>query len=246
MKHYRTLLFYAFNRFKGNNYRRMREYLADVLISEVEEFMPLWKKKVLDVGGARGEFCRILNKKRKCNAINIDPEPAGYIGGWDKKLQEDVLWPKTKVGVADKLPFRDNSFDLVICRGVLEHIPTDKQQKSVQEMYRVTKRKGFCYIMIPPWYNPHAGHTLKPFHVIPFKAAKFLRQTFFGTKIKARSLEEEYLYPVTFSRMRKMILNAHFRIAATRDTHLRFHFVTKIPVLREIAVPAVSFILKKE
>jgi len=52
--HYKKLLFYSFNRFKGNNYSLMREYLAKILIMEVEEFMPLWNKKVLDVGGQGG------------------------------------------------------------------------------------------------------------------------------------------------------------------------------------------------
>jgi len=244
--HYKKLLFFAFNRFKGKNYTVMREYFADVLISEVEEFMPLWKKRVLDVGGARGEFCRILSHKRKCDAINLDPSPQEFIGGWDKSLTKDKLWLKTRVGVADSLPFKDNCFDLVILRGVLEHIPFEKQQKSVNEMYRVTKKNGFGYIMIPPWYNPHAGHALKPFHILPFKVAKFLRTTLFGTNINARSLKELNLYPITFKRMEKMISSAHFKIAATRDTHLRFHLVTKIPLLREIMVPAVAFILIKE
>jgi len=232
--HYKKLLFYSFNRFKGNNYSLMREYLAKILIMEVEEFMPLWNKKVLDVGGAKGEFCKILYELRKCDAINVDPYPGDYI------------WPKTVVAFADNLPFEDNEFDLVICRGVLEHIPTEKQQQSVNEMYRVTKTGGICYIMIPPWYNPHAGHHLKPFHYLPFKMAKFLRELIFGNKIDANSYEEAGLYPITFRRMLKMISKSGFKILDTKDTHLRLHFLTKIPIIREVAVPAVSFILTKE
>ena len=231
--HYRRLLFFSVNRLKGSNYQLMREYFAQILIMEIDEFMPLWNKKVLDVGGARGEFCKIVSDKRKCDATNLEPYPG-----------KDV-WHKTKIAFADNMPFDDDEFDLVICRGVLEHIPIEKQQQSVNEMYRVTKTGGICYIMIPPWYNPHAGHSLKPFHIFPFKLAKFLRQLFFRNKINGNSFEEAGLYPITFKRMLKMISTSGFNVVATKDTHFRLHFLTRIPVIREIAVPSAVFILAK-
>ena len=232
--HYRKLVFFNFNRFKGNNYQAMREYLAGIAIMDIEKFILLNKKKILDVGGARGEFCKIFSEKRKCKAINIDPYPGDYI------------WPNTKVGFADEMPFNDNAFDLTLCRGVLEHIPNEKQQKSVNEIYRVTKAGGIGYIIIPPWYNPHAGHYLKPFHLLPFKIAKFLRQLIFRNKISANSYAEAGLYPITFRKMSNMISKSGFKLIATKDTHFRLHFLTKIPLIREILVPAVTFIVKKE
>jgi len=231
--HYRRLLFFTFNRFKGDNARLMSEYFSQILIMEIEEFVPLWNKKVLDVGGGRGVFCKVISEKRKCDAINLDPYPGEYI------------WPKTTVGFADNLPFAENEFDFVICRGVLEHIPPEKQQQSVNELYRTTKKGGVCYILIPPWYNPHAGHDLKPFHIFPFKVAKFLRQLIFRDKINVNSFEEMRLYPITFKRMSNMISTSGFRVLATKDTHFRLHFLTKIPIIREIAVPAIAFILRK-
>ncbi len=212
----------------------MREYFAQILIMEVEEFMPIWNKKVLDIGGARGEFCKIISEERKCNTINLDPCPGKYI------------WPKTKIGFADSIPFDDNEFDLVICRGTLEHIQTEKQQRCVNEMYRANKMGGICYIMIPPWYNPHAGHQLKPFHIFPFKLAKYLRELIFRNKIDANSFEQAGLYPITFKRMLNMISASNFKVIATRDTHFKLHFLTKIPVIREVMIPAVAFILTKE
>lgn len=247
LKHYKKLFFYNFNRFKGYNYQAMREYLAQVLIDDIEEFLPLRNKKVLDVGGAMGEFCKVINEKRKCDAINLEPYPETGGGGKNPcyTVKGDYIWPNTIKGFADDIPFDDNSFDLVICRGVLEHIPREKQQKSLNEMYRVTRVNGFCYLQIPPWYSPHAGHELKPFHVLPFKMARFLRNFIFRSKIDRNSLEELNLYPITFGRTLKMIDNSGFKIISTRDTHLRIHFLTKIPLLREIAVTSAVFILKK-
>ena len=45
------------------------------------------------------------------------------------------------------LPFEDNSFDIVICNHVLEHIIDDK--KAMQELYRVLKPNGMGIFQIP-------------------------------------------------------------------------------------------------
>lgn len=46
-----------------------------------------------------------------------------------------------------KLPFADNSFDMVFCNHVLEHIEEDK--KAMQELYRVLKPGGMGIFQIP-------------------------------------------------------------------------------------------------
>lgn len=240
IKHYQKLWFFNFNRLIGGNYQSMREYFAQILISEIEEFVPLQGKKVLDVGGARGEFCRSMNQARGCIAVNLDPDPYEY-----GHYESEFIWPATKQGNADRMPFAAEEFDVVICRGVLEHIPRDKQEASLKEIHRVTKKGGICYLSIPPWYNPFAGHGLKPFHYLPFKLAKSLAQIFYGKKINASSWDEKKLFGITFSRMRGMITKSGFKLLATRDTHLRAHLFTKIPLAREILVPSAAFILVK-
>lgn len=45
------------------------------------------------------------------------------------------------------LPFEDNSFDVIICNHVLEHIIDDK--KAMSELYRVMKPKGWGIIKVP-------------------------------------------------------------------------------------------------
>ena len=46
-----------------------------------------------------------------------------------------------------QLPFDDNSFDIVFCNHVLEHIPDDT--KAMQELYRVLKSGGMGIFQIP-------------------------------------------------------------------------------------------------
>ncbi|MGB6151233.1 MAG: methyltransferase domain-containing protein [Pricia sp.] len=45
------------------------------------------------------------------------------------------------------LPFVDNSFDVILCNHVLEHIPDDT--KAMHEMYRVLKKAGWGIFQIP-------------------------------------------------------------------------------------------------
>ncbi|AIM59511.1 class I SAM-dependent methyltransferase [Cellulophaga lytica] len=45
------------------------------------------------------------------------------------------------------LPFKDNSYDVILCNHVLEHIPDDT--KAMQEMYRVLKPGGWGVFQIP-------------------------------------------------------------------------------------------------
>lgn len=45
------------------------------------------------------------------------------------------------------LPFEDDSFDVILCNHVLEHIPNDT--KAIQELYRVMKPSGWGIFQIP-------------------------------------------------------------------------------------------------
>ena len=49
------------------------------------------------------------------------------------------------------LPFEDNSYDVILCNHVLEHIPDDA--KAMQELYRVMKPGGYGIFQIPQDLN---------------------------------------------------------------------------------------------
>ncbi|WP_242202328.1 class I SAM-dependent methyltransferase [Aestuariivivens insulae] len=49
------------------------------------------------------------------------------------------------------LPFKDNSFDVILCNHVLEHIPDDT--KAMEELYRVMKPGGWGVFQIPQDLN---------------------------------------------------------------------------------------------
>lgn len=227
--HYLTLIKFAF---RGNTgFYEAREYLGDVLIEELEEFTDLKGKKVLDIGGERGEFCKILSEKRKCRAINLEPQKLDFVH-------------KTIRGTADSLPFKNGEFDLVLLRGVLQHIPTNQKLKSLQEMFRVLKSGGIAYIMIPPWWSPLSGQELKPFQILGFPLAKHFSNTIMGRKIIGKNLSELGLWPMTVKSTLQYIKKTRFKILKTTDILGKMNFLTQAPIVKEL-LPSVGFILKK-
>lgn len=55
-----------------------------------------------------------------------------------------------KADICD-LPFEDNSYDVIFCNHVLEHIPNDT--KAMQELYRILKPQGFAILQVPQELN---------------------------------------------------------------------------------------------
>ncbi|MFK7049792.1 MULTISPECIES: class I SAM-dependent methyltransferase [Flavobacterium] len=55
------------------------------------------------------------------------------------------------------LPFQDNSYDIIFCNHVLEHIPDDT--KAMQELYRVLKPGGMGIFQIPQDYSRQTTFT---------------------------------------------------------------------------------------
>jgi hypothetical protein len=85
------------------------------------------KVKVLDVGGYNGAIRDFLPG---CDITILD------------MVDDEVTEKYVKASGAD-IPFKDNSFDIVISCDTLEHIPADKRDKFIQELIRVSKNNVF-------------------------------------------------------------------------------------------------------
>ena len=55
-------------------------------------------------------------------------------------------WAKLKLDIQD-MPIPDNSFDVILCNHVLEHVPNDA--KAMSELFRVMKPYGFGIFQVP-------------------------------------------------------------------------------------------------
>lgn len=74
-----------------------------------------------------------------------------------KKLKHDITTSDLNSPIADvkaditNLPFKDNTFDIIFCNHVLEHIPDDT--KAMQELHRVLKSGGMGILQVPQDLN---------------------------------------------------------------------------------------------
>lgn len=59
-------------------------------------------------------------------------------------------WADVKIDV-HKIPFDDNSFDIIMCNHVLEHVDNDK--KAMEEFHRVLRPGGWGIFQVPIDYN---------------------------------------------------------------------------------------------
>ena len=103
----------------------------------------------------------------------LRPDLVLRASNFDMELQTyKILWDAAGLKVdrlehAWKLPFPDDSFDAVISRGVLEHVPNE--QMSLAEIFRVLRHEGkFIVSGLPAqyslleWFNRVAGRLNHP------------------------------------------------------------------------------------
>ena len=108
-------------------------------------FLNLTKAKkvesILDVGCGEGfTLNRLKEKGIGKNLEGVEYSKAAIELG--HKMYPDI---KIKQGNIYKLPYKDNTFDLVLCTEVLEHL--DDPQKGLKELVRVSKK--YLVISVP-------------------------------------------------------------------------------------------------
>jgi len=127
------------------------------------------KGKLLDIGCGNGaqtiEFLRYVDY---CVAIDVEEE---RLNVFRQKLKELKLSNcEVKRMDATNLEFQGETFDIITCIEVLEHIPD--QEKALKEMYRVLKKGGLLILSVPnKWwiFETHgAALPLLPWNRVPF------------------------------------------------------------------------------
>lgn len=107
----------------------------------------IYEKKVLDLGAGTGRFSMEL-AKNGANIVSYDPAKAMIKVVNEKSYKENVIERISFVqGDGKKLPFKDYSFDGIICMYVLSHLSAYKDV--LREMKRVIKPDGFIIANFP-------------------------------------------------------------------------------------------------
>lgn len=148
---------------------------------------PLKIESILDAGCGEG----FTMNKLKENGIGKRIEGIEYANeaiALSKKLYPNLVIKQASIY---DLPYKDSSFDLVICTEVLEHL--DEPEKAVREMLRVTKKYLILSVPNEPFFllsNFLRGKNLRRFgndighinHWNPFSLKMYLEDQ--GLKIE--------------------------------------------------------------
>ena len=128
--------------------RDLVNYVRDLGLPTLEEFEG---KKILDLGSGVGLlFARDL-KSSGVNADVVSFSPAFAHEGIRKNAQE--ILPEDKAGklmvagMGEELPFRDATFDIVVCHSVVQWLDsTERYITLLSEVTRVLVQDGRAYI----------------------------------------------------------------------------------------------------
>jgi ubiquinone/menaquinone biosynthesis C-methylase UbiE len=109
--------------------------------------------KVLIVGCGTGGLAEALHNLGVKHIQGLDPDSEAI-----NIANLNSAWPNIEfsLGVAEDLPYENDSFDLVLMISVLEHVRDIK--KSLSEIYRVCKTGGYVYLDIPDYMFPYEPH----------------------------------------------------------------------------------------
>ncbi len=93
---------------------------------------------ILDVGCGTGANIEMLSQYGEAEGVDVSDDALEFCRRKGLKAQK---------GLAETLPFPDESFDLTTALDVIEHL--DNDIAGLKEMFRVTKSGGYSLIFVP-------------------------------------------------------------------------------------------------
>lgn len=187
----------------------------DFVLKVINEVVKLDKSaKVLDVGCGPGKWAMLLAKK--CSSVTaIDISPKMILLARENARKQNLNNIGFHVMRVSKLNMQDQTFDVVNCVTVLQHIfDDDEWRNAVSEIARVTKKGGYTLLLeAAPNFTikkrtPHLSIRTMQQYVNEFEKLKIrliywrpadlsLPVTFLGLKNYAASFNKKVYYFVT-------------------------------------------------
>lgn len=121
------------------------------------DIFPLKPVKVLEVGSSAGLLTFAIKAVfPEAEVYGIEPEIEAHMVAEELSRVYPDISPVFLSGVGENLPFHSNTFDLIICHTVIEHVAN--VDKVVSEMSRVLKLDGICHLDAPNYLFPYEPH----------------------------------------------------------------------------------------
>lgn len=246
---------------KGEN--TIKFYLDSPLVSSPYDMFG--GKSVLDIGcGACGKT--LYYAKSGASHVTGMDVVASYEAEAKALAEELSLSDRFTFvsGDAAKMPFEDESFDVLIMNDAMEHVA--RPEKVLSEAWRVLKKGGRLYVNFPPYNHPFGAH-LSDVIGIPWVHLFFSEKTLIDgykelvsdkpdkdSRIKFRISENEdgteyfsYINKMTLKRFKKIKKSAPFSCLYYYEAPLR-GFLTplaRLPYFKEFFVKMAVCIFEK-
>ncbi len=238
-----------------------QEFAVKELLPVVNRYNKAKAPKILEVGCGFGRNLYALSKVEKAQVIGCDIDKA-ELNKARERVEKNKL-NNVKLAVQenpDKLPFDNNSFDVVVLWQVLEHVlEKANKEKLLKEVNRVVKSGGVVIIETPNAFFPFDYHDtgLPLVHwLLPNSWRKFLL-----TKIRKQNwpvsqytnifqikkfltVETSKIIPLTKIYFINKYWEIFFNLGATMGNLKRIYFIFYFPIyllLRLFGLPADLF-----
>jgi len=245
------------------NYALVQYNIAkDTVIPMLRMSTSLENSVVLDLGcGQGGATDALTNHSELC--IGLD------IAGKFVKLNQRTKFVQAN---AHFLPFKDNSFDIIVMQDVLEHVRGT--ERLLKEIKRVLKKKGLIYATFPPFYFPYAGHLWNlssrvrylPFaHLLPkgilypiirssknigiFSPEQIINDQETFSKLTIHRFEsccKRLNLKINLRTMKLTFTAFDMKLAILTRLYKRMNFLFHIPLMRELLIPFTLYLIENE
>ena len=165
----------------------------DIFLGDIRQ------QRVLDLGGGDSLWSlSFYNKDAEVVVIDIDGELLRHFKSEHKNKDIHLI-----IANAEKLPFRDECFDVVHASGCLHHLP--HIQQGIEESHRVLKKGGKFFASDPNFFNLPAAIARNLFfkgHLVPserrlnpFSLRKAISKYYTSSSVKTFYPLFSYLVP---------------------------------------------------
>ena len=176
-------------------------------ITEIKQYTELDGKRILDIGCGTGGIS-VAFAKAGGNVVGIDSSGTNslHIKMARERCREENVNVDIVCGDGCKTPFHDNTFDIIVCESVIEHV-LDLVELA-KEISRILKKDGILHLTAPNKFSlpniyrdTHYG--LFGVVLLPRALAKI-----YVTKIRKRENEYTVGYIPTYRYLKKIFRNA--------------------------------------
>ena len=116
--------------------RAILESFLETIVPSIKSQGP--RPRILDVGCGTGANLEMLSQYGEAEGVDVSDDALEFCRRKGLKVQK---------GLAETLPYPDETFDITTALDVVEHL--DDDIAGLKEMYRVTKRGGYSLIFVP-------------------------------------------------------------------------------------------------